>query len=291
MKRTITATIGAIAALSLSTQASAQGCSLELLDEIETSWIAAFEEGLMGRMKLGEWTEYEENFQKKSLGSFLDNPAKIDWHRTLKDTTACKIMVESIVLDEGHPRVFATTISNGFFGVGPFVNIVAEKGDWLFDPKATYEYARREDWFEIPEADRNTRAEIVAAADAYLDKFNDPSVVIPWGTPCARLEGGIYTGQGLPTDSCDIGVPEGVPMIERSYVVDERIGAVSVFLKMGVNARADSHLFRIEDNKIRFVHTITDCGEQVNCGFDPFEEMLEGNPSMQPDVSHLPVVE
>lgn len=291
MKRKIIGALCAVAAMSMSSQAAAQGCDIAVLDEIETSWVAAFEAGLMGKMKLGEWTEYEENFQKKSLGSFLDNPAKIDWHRAVKDTATCTVMVESIVLDEGRPRVFATHISNGFFGVGPFKNIVAEEGDWLFDPQATYEYARREDWFVIPEADRGTRDELIAAADAYLDKFNDPSVVIPWGTPCARLEGGIYTGQGLPTDSCDIGVPEGVPMIAREYVVDPSIGAVSVFLKMGTNERADSHMFRVENGKLRFVHTITDCGEMLNCGFDPFEDMLANNPAMQPDLSHLPIIE
>jgi hypothetical protein len=30
-------------------------------------------------------------------------------------------------------------------------------------------------------------------------------------------------------------------------------------------------LFRIEDGKIRYIHTVTNCGDQVNCGFPPFE--------------------
>jgi len=35
--------------------------------------------------------------------------------------------------------------------------------------------------------------------------FNDKNVKVPWGTPCARLEGGSYTGSGKPTDRCDVG--------------------------------------------------------------------------------------
>lgn len=62
----------------------------------------------------------------------------------------------------------------------------------------------------IPEEDRDTREVIQAAGDAYADLFNDKSVTVPWGTPCARLEGGAYTGNGSDTDSCDVGVPDGM---------------------------------------------------------------------------------
>ena len=121
-------------------------------------------------------------------------------------------------------------------------------------------------------------------ADAYLDLFMDKTAQVPWGTPCARLEGGVYTGRGEPTDSCNVGVPENVPMVEREYVIDEAKGAVSVFLKMGENKLPDSHTFRVENGRIRYVHTVTNCGEQDNCGFPPFEEMLKDNPGMQPDL-------
>ena len=50
----------------------------------------------------------------------------------------------------------------------------------------------------IPEADRDSRETLIKAADAYLNLFNDKSVVVPWGTPCVRLEGGLYTGKGAP---------------------------------------------------------------------------------------------
>jgi hypothetical protein len=56
-----------------------------------------------------------------------------------------------------------------------------------------------------PRPTENSRATIQAAADAYLDLFNNKSVVVPWGTPCDRLEGSWYTGDGSATDCCDVG--------------------------------------------------------------------------------------
>jgi hypothetical protein len=73
-------------------------------------------------------------------------------------------------------------------------------------------------------------------------------------------------------------------MAERSYVIDPTIGAVDVMLKMGPNKRADSHLFRIENGKIRFIHTVTNCGKDENCGFGSFADMLKKNPGMHPEI-------
>ena len=269
-------------AMALASPAAAQGgCDRALLEGIAQDWVEGIEQGTMMTMKLGEWVDYRENGKRSSLGSFLYPERKVDWHLALLDTTQCKVFVESVMLHEERPIVAATQIGNGFFGVGPFDNVVTDEGDWLFDANATYEYARRENWSEIPEAERATREELIAAANAYLDLFNDPSVQVPWGTPCARLEGGVYTGRGEATDSCNVGVPTGVALTNRRYVVDEAKGAVNVLLDFGENARPDSHTFRIEGGKIRYIHTVTQCAEE-NCGFKPFAEMLAENPGLQP---------
>ena len=116
-------------------------------------------------------------------------------------------------------------------------------------------------------------------------------IVVPWGQPCARLEGGLYTAKGAPgvvspEDSCNVGVPEGIEMADRQYLVDVERGAVNVFLKMGANARPDSHTFRVENGKIRYIHTVTNCGDQVNCGFPPLSEMRANNPALAAPTSN-----
>ncbi|MCL6251076.1 hypothetical protein M3P36_08480 [Altererythrobacter sp. KTW20L] len=285
MKRKLISALAATAAFAFSTPAAAQaGCDRALTQGIVDSWIAALEQGTMMTMNLGEWVDYNENFRRRSLGGFLDHPREVVWHMALQDTTSCRVYVQAVTKAGDEWEVLATQIGNGFFGVGPFNNITTREGDWLFDAERTAYYASREDWSEIPEGQRSTRAELIAAADAYLDLFSDPTTEVPWGTPCARLEGGIYTGRNQPTDTCNVGVPEGVAMVDRIYVVDEALGAVNVLLKMGTNERPDSHTFRIEDGKLRYIHTVTNCQGEENCGFGPFSEMLERNPDMQPDL-------
>ncbi len=237
------------------------------------NWVNALEKGNPFEMQLGEWVDYRENYKIGTLSSIFTKPRHVDFSRKILDTTTCQVMIETIMTDPEHPYVMATQMGSGFNGgVGQIQNIVTDAGDWLFSASNTLKYALPEKWDVIPEGQRATRAQLIAVANAYLDLFNDKTVQVPWGTPCARLEGGAYTGKGLPTDSCNVGVPSGVKMADRIYVVDETIGAVDVFLKMGDNAAPPTaHLFRIENGKIRYVHTVTNCGTQVNCGFPPFD--------------------
>ena len=76
---------------------------------------------------------------------------------------------------------------------------------------------------------------------------------MPWGTPCARLEDGMYLNR-----NCDLGVPSGIPMTNRRYVIDETVGTVDVMLMLdGAPGMPDSHEYRIEGGKIRYVHTMS----------------------------------
>jgi hypothetical protein len=116
----------------------------------------------------------------------------------------------------------------------------------------------------IPATRRDNRATLVSAANAYLDAFLEGKTdLVPWGYPCHRTEGGMHTGKGSPDDSCAVGVPSGVNIANRRFVVDETIGAVVVFCTFGTGSGVggsgapDTHLFRVENGKLRFVHTLT----------------------------------
>jgi hypothetical protein len=80
----------------------------------------------------------------------------------------------------------------------------------------------------------------------------------------------MYTGKGgpgvsAPEDSCNVGVPAGVKIVDRRYIVDEVQGAVTVLSRFGADANPDAHTFRLEHGKLRYVHTITVC-KKPNCG-------------------------
>ena len=57
-----------------------------------------------------------------------------------------------------------------------------------------------------------------------------------------------------------------MPITQRRFVVDREIGAVVVLSRFSINKLPDSHLFRVEKGKIRFVHTLTVC-TIPGCGF------------------------
>ncbi len=238
----------------------AADCTRESLKAIADSLVAAQAAGDPSLLKpIAETAVYEENFKAATLkGGILSKGIKVDHSRHLLDTTQCRTYTETISATGATPYVLGTQlyITNGT--VTKVDALVTTTGDWLFNATGTLRWASQEKWTEIPEGKRDTRAVIQAGGDAYLDIFYDKSVKVPWGTPCSRLEGGAYTGNGGPNDRCDVGIPDNVRLTNRRYVIDEVLGSVDVFLTFG--SLADSHEFRLEGGKLRFVHTITPMG-------------------------------
>ncbi len=196
----------------------------------------------------------------------LSLPLRIDYNASLLDTTQCATFTELIVTDPKNPRVIGTQMrfASAAAAAAPTLvkveSLVTQAGDWAFNATGTLHYADLESkmgkWAPIlPASERDSRATIQAAADAYMDLFNNKSVVVPWGTPCDRLEGSMYTGNFSATDSCNVGVPFGVRITHRRYVIDETIGAVDALVAFAT--RPDSHAFRVVKGKIVQVHTLT----------------------------------
>ncbi|GEM_PF-2730680 len=261
MIRKILCSLGAMAALAVAAPAAAQGCPAKTVDDISASWLNALAIGTPYRMNLGEWVDYKENFKVASLGEFFSKERKVDWHVALKDTQSCRVLVETVILDPERPLVFATQMDNGFFGTGPFHNLVTDAGDWQFDAAKTLEHVSSEDWGVIQQGQRNTRADLQAAANAYLDHLADRSVTVPWAAQCARLDGSVYV-EGA---DCTAGLPENVAAIDRNFIIDDTIGAVGVFTRLGEAKIPASVLLRVEGGKIRYVHTLASCGTEAGC--------------------------
>jgi hypothetical protein len=211
------------------------------------------------------WLGYFENSIKLSLNaSILNTALPITFNRTIYDTTSCATFTEAIVNSPTSPYVIGTQLRFANHNINKVDTIVTKPGDWLFNVSGYAHYSPRENWAPIPDSARDTRTALRAAADAYLDVFNSPNTTVPWGTPCVRLEGGLY-GDGSANGTCAGYIPTGVPITRRRYVVDEEMGAVDVLVDFGQSKWPDSHLFRVEGGKLRYVHTLTHCGI-LNCG-------------------------
>ncbi|KAK3681287.1 hypothetical protein B0T22DRAFT_387952 [Podospora appendiculata] len=227
-------------------------CDRDFLKAQAAAYVAAQAAGKVDTLKASSSVSYTQNFKTATLATgILSTPLKIDSNRSTYDTTQCATYTELISLQSGANHVIGTQMRFSDGELSKMEIIVTSTGDWLFNPTNTLKYASQESWTEIPEAKRDTRAVIQAAGDAYLDLFNDKKVKVPWGNPCARLEGGSYI-----QPSCNVGVPSGVKNINRRYVVDEVFGTVDVFFSFGGND-PDSHEFRVESGKLRYVHTMT----------------------------------
>jgi len=196
--------------------------------------------------------------------------------------------------------VFGLTNGSGNNLITQIESLVTKPGDWLFNATGYLYWNSFEDWTPIPLAKQDSRAVIQAAGDAYFDRFDRSNVSMPWATTCSRLEGGAYTGEyNLTANTCTLGIPpsievkrgpnrrETLPRNEmatanqfavsagvtnRRYVVDVEKGAVVLFLGFpGLDQSQpnrptpDSHMFRVEGGRIRYIHTLSACFSR-GCG-------------------------
>jgi len=253
-------------ALLVSTTGFAEiSCTREGLQSAVDLYIDAQTKGDTSGLPLAADLGYMENVAPADISNgLITKPMKIDFHRSLIDPDTCQTFTEVIVTDKENPYVLGTRMRVNHDKIAELEIIWTTKGYWGFDADAYLKYSSNENWGTIPEDTRDTRGTLVSAAGAYLDAFLEQKKdLVPWGYPCVRVEGGMYTGRGTPEDSCDVGVPSGVNIANRRFVVDETIGSVVVFCTFGAGSpnggsgAPDSHLFRVENGKLRYVHTLT----------------------------------
>jgi hypothetical protein len=252
----------------LASPASAQSrCTRADLQSAVDGYLAAQAKGSASGLSLSAGATYVENMEPAAVErGILSSALKIDFHRSLLDVSACETFTEVIVTDKRHPYVLGIRLKVADRKISEIEALVTDQGDWLFNADNYLKYSPGENWGVIPPDARDRRDTLLAAANAYEDVFRDNTVSVPWGTPCNRLEGGIRTGKGQADDSCNAGVPSGMIITDRRFVVDPDIGAVVALSRFSINRLPDSHLFRVEKGKLRYVHTLTVC-TIPNCGF------------------------
>ena len=240
-------------------------CSREGLQRAIDLYVAAQTSGDTSALPLATGLGYMENMAPVAIGSgVLKTAMKIDHHRSLIDPFTCQTFTEVIVTNKDTPYVLGTRMRVNHDKIAEIETLWTTTGYWLFNAENYLKYASTEAWDVIPVNQRDTRDTLVAAANAYLDAFLEGKKdLVPWGYPCNRTEGGAHTGNGSPMDSCDVGVPSGVNIANRRFVVDATIGSVVAYCTFGAggpnggSGAPDTHLFRIENGKLRYVHTLT----------------------------------
>jgi hypothetical protein len=217
---------------------------------------------------------YAENDVPTDIAKgILSQAIAIDFSRSLLDTTECSTFTEVSAATNNHPYVIDTRIILSGQNIA-IQSVIADTGDWVFNATAQLYWTRKEIWDVIPESKRDARDVIRAAGDAYLDSWADGKVKVPYGTPCARLEGGAYTGdKNASGNTCHM--PEFpkpfAGALNRRYVIDEEMGGVGIlnnfpFIdKTRPEGTPSTNFLRVERGQIRYIHETTVCATR-NCG-------------------------
>ena len=238
-------------------------CTGAELKAATDTYVKAQASGDISALPLAANAHYLENMRTIARKDGLWNTALPIAHAmSFHDDQRCKTFTEIIVTAGGHPYVIGTRL---YLNKGKIIRVdslVTDKGDWLFNANAYLKYTKKEgDWSDLYKYQKTSPAEMMRGANAYLDAFSDKFTDIPWGTPCARIEGGAYTNiKGDPHASCEVGLPPGIIyIVNRDFLIDRDKGVINVFCRFGDSrdGMPDSHTFRFIDGKIRGVHTLS----------------------------------
>lgn len=256
-------------------------CTMEQLKTATAAYVAGQAKGDISALPLDPKAHFLQDMEtvEKSAGLW-NTPLPVTHALNFHDPLRCKTFSEIIITDGGKQYVIGTRLYLHEGKVIRVDSLVTKPGDWLFNANAYLKYAKAEDWSDLSRYQKTSAAEMIRGANAYLDGFADKFTDIPWGTPCARLEGGAYTNvKADPQASCEIGMPPGLLyIVNRDYLIDPEKGVINVFCRFGSSTGApDAHTFRFVDGKIRAVHTLsvlpgpqaTDNGEIVRGAANP----------------------
>ncbi len=237
-------------------------CTRAELQAATESYVAAQAAGEAAKMAFAQNVEYLENMIVIGPDKGLWNtPLPIALSRSIHDSTRCKTFTEVIVTEGDHQYVIGTRLYVDGGTITRVDSLVTDAGDWLFNANAYLRYASAEDWTAPVAGDYTPPIALINGANNYLDLFSDKFVEIPWGVPCARLEGGAYTNRdNKPDASCEIGIPAGILyIVNRDYIVDEELGVINVYCRFGnsTTGMPDSHTFKMVKGKLRYVHTLS----------------------------------
>src|SRR6185369_3177111 len=165
-------------------------CTRASLEAAVESYLAAQKSGDSKKMAFASKVKYLENMGEVAADKGLWNTAlPIAFSRSLYDKDRCRTFSEVIVTEGSHQYVVGTRLSVDNGKITAIDSLVSDKGDWLFNANAYLKYSSKEDWSAPKAGTGPTMVQLINAGNNYLDLFSDKFIKIPWGKPCARLEG------------------------------------------------------------------------------------------------------
>src|SRR6266545_4775690 len=145
-------------------------CSRDGLQRVVDLYIAAQTKGDTAGLPLAAGLGYVENTAPTDINQGVIKMAmKIDHHRSLIDASSCQTFTEVIVTNKEKPYVLGTRLRVNHDKIAEIEILWTTTGYWLFNADSYLKWSSSEKWDPIPVAQRDPRATLVAAANAYLD--------------------------------------------------------------------------------------------------------------------------
>ncbi|KAH8897165.1 hypothetical protein GQ53DRAFT_638808 [Thozetella sp. PMI_491] len=251
------------ASAGLALQAAA-ACTRQTLQDVTAGYLAALAGGktTFAALSTDKITYVENGVEGDIAKGVLSQGIRIDYNRSLYDTTQCASYTEIVSTDSKHPYVIGSRLAlNADNKVTRIDQNVADDGDWIFSATGTLSTDKKENWDPIPEAKRDTRDVIKAAGDAYIDGWGDSKIKPPVASGCYSLEGGTQRS------GCSLSFGQAMNISSRRYTIDEELGAVDVYHNFPFLDKAlprdpgtvTNNLIKVAGGKIQFIHENTIC--------------------------------
>jgi len=195
----------------------------------------------------------------------IKTPMKIDHHRSLLDTATCQTFTEVIVTDKEHPYVLGTRLRVNHDRSAEIEIIWTTTGYWGFSADAYLQYSSAEKW----EHHSSRQARYARHAGRRRQRLprcvsRTEKELVPWGYPATAPKAAACTPAEEPPMTAVMSRPSGVNIAQPPLRGgrDDRFGRGRSAPSAPENAAGgsgapDSHLFRVENGKLRYVHTLT----------------------------------
>jgi hypothetical protein len=249
-------------------------CTREALQAAVDKYIEAQKAGDPTKMPLASNVKYIQNMKDITADKSIVKTAlpTIASQINIFDVDSCRSFTELIITAGSHPYVIGTRLTLHEGKIFEINTIVTDQDDWNFSASSYLNLSKNEKWDTLPTAQRSDRQTLINACNAYFDKIFDwTKDTIPWHSDCYRIEG----GKEPVAKPCSQGTEgNSVNTTCRTYVTDLAKGAINIYCYFGFGP--DSHLFRLVDKKVLYIHTMTACGDTVGAKKDCWGTAAKG---------------
>lgn len=231
------------------------GCTRAALEAAIDAYFDATASHDPSALAVSPSVRFTENAVELELGDGLWKTAgAVQFHRDALDTERCATVTKAVIENDGTPTIVGLRLKLEDGALAEVESYVVDPATGFVPTPQGLIDSAGDDWESLLDpADRSTREELDAAADAYFDLFSNPAAPVPFGVPCDRLENGFKTTNGR----CSDGVPpSSLQMTHRRFPVADLESGIAVGFTLFGGSLLDFHMFKLTSGEIRFINAV-----------------------------------